>query len=123
MPDTNPTGVFNAGWLRAGALFFRDVGFPAAVAIFVLWRVEGTLSDLVVATRHLEYLLAEMSQHACVFEQHDRATPQSGQHLELGGLEIGAGYRLVGCRIEGSAVHCVVAKRQPAAVIAAAGDN
>jgi len=46
--------------------FFREVGFPAAVACFVLWRVDDRLARLEVAAEAQVRLLASMSQRVCV---------------------------------------------------------
>lgn len=39
--------------------FVQNVGFPAAVAIFVLWRLDARLLDIVRELRDLRGLLGE----------------------------------------------------------------
>jgi len=52
--------------LESFSKFFREVGFPAAVACFVLWRVDDRLARLEVAAEAQVRLLAAMSQRVCV---------------------------------------------------------
>lgn len=41
--------------------FGRDLGFPAAVAFFVLWRLEGAIKD---NTREIHSLRVELAAHS-----------------------------------------------------------
>lgn len=50
----------------AAARAVRDVGFPALVAAFVLWRLEPQLSALVSESRATNVLLARLADRACV---------------------------------------------------------
>jgi hypothetical protein len=45
--------------------FVREVGFPAAVAIFVLWRLDGRVGQIVEAEAEQAMLLRRLVEQPC----------------------------------------------------------
>src|SRR5512143_590993 len=46
--------------------FVREVGFPVAVAVFVLWRLDGRVGELVSGQDQETRLLREIRDRQCV---------------------------------------------------------
>lgn len=55
------------------AKFIKDVGFPVAVAGFVLWRVDKTLRELVAELRAFHVRMGDMLTTTSALEDQVRA--------------------------------------------------
>jgi hypothetical protein len=67
--------------LASLSVFLRDFGFPAAVAAFVLWRVDGHVVDLVTEAARTNELLRR-----CIVQRADAVAPLGGHLRELGAV-------------------------------------
>ncbi len=59
--------------------FVREVGFPVAVAVFVLWRLDGRVGELVSGQQDESRLLREIRDRQCLgVLELPGAAPRSG---------------------------------------------
>lgn len=52
MPLPNPSNGTDR-WVRLVGAFIKDIGFPVAVAAYVLFRLDGRMDELTKAIRQL----------------------------------------------------------------------
>jgi hypothetical protein len=62
----------------AAAALVRDLGFPVAVAGFVLWRVDRSIRDLTATITSLRLLIAYQLQPWDGCERRTRRDPEVG---------------------------------------------
>jgi hypothetical protein len=62
----------------AAAALVRDLGFPVAVAGFVLWRVDRSIRDLTATITSLRLLIAYQLQPWDGCERRRRRDPDAG---------------------------------------------